>query len=127
MSFTHTKAPARTNAAQISVPTPLPPPVTSARRPERSMSTPTTSDFHDDRDDRGTTAGAFVDETRERLATMAPHRVEVGGTLARSLRDRFPHDLLGVLDQPFGFGRVHPAAGHDLGTGDDLAGRGVDR
>jgi hypothetical protein len=33
MSFTHTKAPARTSAEQISAPVPLPPPVTSAVRP----------------------------------------------------------------------------------------------
>ena len=81
------------------------------------------SDFHDDGDHRGPAAGALVDEAGERLAAVAAHRLEVGGALARRLRDRLAHDLLGVLEQILGFGRVDPAPGDDLGTGDDLAGR----
>src|SRR3954453_23892712 len=126
MSLTHTNAPARTSAAQISVPTPLPPPVTSARRPERSMSILTGSDFHDDGNHRGSAASPFVDDARERLTTVASHRLEIGGTFAGGHRDRFPHHLLGVLDEAFRLGRLHPAPRHDLRPGHDLAGDGVD-
>src|SRR5258706_2960951 len=99
MSFTHTNAPARTSAAQISVPTPLPPPVTSARRPERSISTLTASDLHDHGDHRGAAPGLIEDEAPERLARVATQGVEVGGTLACRFRDRLAHDLLGRFDQ----------------------------
>src|SRR4051794_23532610 len=125
MSFTHTNAPARTSAAQISVPTPLPPPVTSARRPVRSISMLTRSDFHDDRDHRRPATRALVDESRQRFAAVAPHRVEVGGAFDRGRRDRVAYDLLRVLEEALRLGGVDPAVRHDLGAGDDLArGRG---
>src|SRR5689334_22884879 len=102
MSLTQTNAPARTSAPQISVPTPLPPPVTSARRPARSMPMLIASDFHDDRDHRGAATRPFVDESRERLAAVAPDRVEVGRAFAGRLGDRLANHLLGVLEQILG-------------------------
>src|SRR5215471_1336171 len=106
MSFTQTNAPARTSAAQISAPTPLPPPVTRARRSDRSMSIVTErSDLHDDRDDRGTPARALVDEARQRPATVSTDGVEVGGALDRSFGDRLTHHHLRVLDEIIRLGR----------------------
>src|ERR1700712_5436203 len=99
MSLTQTNAPARTSAAQISVPTPLPPPVTSARRPERSMSMLKGSDFHDDGNHLRASAGALVDEPGQRLATVPAHCLEVGGAFFGGFRDRFAHHLLGVFQQ----------------------------
>src|SRR5690349_6435004 len=128
MSFTQTNAPARTSAAQISAPTPLPPPVTSARLPDRSMSIAIPrSDLHDDRDHGRTAAGALVDESRERLATMTADRFEVGRPLDGGGGDRLAHDRLRLLDEVVRLGRVHPAARHDLGPGDDVAGCDIDR
>ena len=39
---------------------------------------------------------------------------------------RYLNHLLGVLDEVFRFGGVHPTPRHDLGTGHDLAGLRVD-
>src|SRR5215831_5366956 len=100
MSFTQTNAPARTSAEQISAPTPLPPPVTRARLPDRSMSIATAgSDLHDDRDHRRAPARALVDEPGERLAAVTADGLEVGRALHRGIRDRLPHDGLGILDE----------------------------
>src|SRR2546423_9469662 len=109
MSLTQTNTPSATSARQIAVPTPLPPPVTSAVRADKSR-----SDFHDNRDHSRAAARALVDEARERLAGVAAHRVEVGRALVGGFRDRGAHDLLGVLEQSFGLGRVYPSTRHDL-------------
>ena len=57
---------------------------------------------------------------------VAADRLEVGGALVGRLGERRPHRGLGLLEQLVGLGRVDPAAGDDLGAGDDLAGGGVD-
>src|SRR3954451_18568762 len=121
MSFTHTNAPASTNARPIAAPTPLPPPVTSARRPSQLISSATgcSSDFHDDRDDDRSPSGPLVDELAQRTACVPSQRVEVERAFRDRAVDRDTYRLLGLLDEVFGLGGVHPAAGHDLRPGDD--------
>src|SRR5215467_8695252 len=108
MSFTHTDAPARTNADTISAPTPLPPPVTSAVRPPRSIvysDAPvcarllTASGLHHHRDHDGTTARALGDEASERLARVAAHGLEVGAAVVLALVDRVGDGLLRLFEQ----------------------------
>src|SRR5260221_407367 len=120
MSFTHTDAPARTNAETISDPTPFPPPVTSAVRPVRSIvnSEPlevNASGLHHHRDHDGTPAGPVGDEAAERLARVPAHGLEVGGTFAHRVLERSEHPLLRLFEEFLGLGRVDPAARHDLG------------
>src|SRR5829696_5152616 len=121
MSFTHTNAPARTSAEAISVPTPLPAPVTSARRPSSEMSSAIGSDFHDDRHDHRSAPRALADEPSDGSTRVALDRLEVGGAFARGVADRRSHHLLRFFEQGFGFGCVDPTAGDDLGAGHDLA------
>src|SRR5438045_9766103 len=101
MSLTHTNAPAATNARPIAAPTPLPPPVTSARRPAQLISNATRrlSDFHDDRDHDRPPPCALVDELSERAPCVSPQRVEVERALFDRLVQRYLNHLLGLLDQ----------------------------
>src|SRR6476646_10429062 len=97
MSLTHTDAPARTNAATISAPTPLPPPVTSAVRPLRSIvySEPViASGLHHHRDDDGPPTRPVGDEAPERLARVTSNRLEVGRAFAHGIFERSEHELL---------------------------------
>ena len=57
---------------------------------------------------------------------VAAHRVEVGDALVGRLLERREHRVLRLLEQLLGLGRVDPAAGDDLGAGDDLARLRVD-
>src|SRR6478752_5217425 len=106
MSLTHTNAPASTSARPIAAPTPLPPPVTSARFPAQLISSATSraSDFHHDGDHGRPPPRALVDELAERTAGVAPQRVEV----ERAFRDRpvdgRAHGGLRVLEQLLGLG-----------------------
>src|SRR3954470_12791923 len=105
MSFTQTNAPASTSARPIAAPTPLPPPVTSARRPAQLISSATVerSDFHDDGDHRRPPPGALVDELAERPASVAAQRVEVERAFLDRALDRGAHRGLRVLEQLLGF------------------------
>src|SRR5690242_21341997 len=105
MSLTHTNAPAATRARPIAAPTPLPPPVTSARRPAQLISypTPRLSDFHDDRDHDRPAPCALVDELAERAPRVTPQRVEVECALFDRLVQRDLHRTLGVFDEVFRF------------------------
>ena len=98
MSFTNTNAPASASAVQICAPTPLPPPVTSARRPSSEIVRAKPSDFHDDGQDHRAPAGALVDEARDGAASVALDRLEVGCALSGRLGDRVAHDLLRLLN-----------------------------
>src|SRR5258705_12549601 len=111
MSLTHTNAPASTRARPIAAPTPLPPPVTSARLPAQLISSATrwTSDFHDDGDHRRPPARALVDELAERPAGVAAQRVEVERAFLDRALDRGAHGGLRVLEQLLGLGGVDPA------------------
>ena len=58
----------------------------------------------------------------EGAAGVAADGLEVGGALVGRLRERRPDGGLRLLEQLLGLGRVDPAAGDDLGAGDQLAG-----
>src|SRR5215475_6488471 len=85
-SLTHTSAPARASWMQMARPTPPPPPVTTATRPEmkfdqsRIVAT-TASDLDDDGDDGGASPGPFVDEPAQGPPGVAADRLEVRGAL----------------------------------------------
>src|SRR6478609_7537606 len=101
MSLTHTNAPASTNARPIAAPTPLPPPVTSARRPSQLISSAMcreSSDFHHDRDDDRAPARAEVDELAQRAARVTAQRVEIERALGDRAFDRLRDGRLRVLD-----------------------------
>src|SRR5882757_10582858 len=119
MSFTHTNAPASTSARPIAAPTPLPPPVTSARRPSQLISNAMRwdSDFHHDGDHDGPPARAFVDELAERTAGVPAQRVEVERAFGDGAVDCLRNRLLRVFEELFGFRCVDPTAGDDLGAG----------
>src|SRR5262249_15993121 len=121
MSLTHTKAPAATRARPIAAPTPLPPPVTSARRPAHLISNPTAglSDSHDDGGHDRPPPRALVDELAERAPRVPAQRVELERALVDRFVERHLNDLLGVFDQVLRLGGVDPASRDDLGTGHD--------
>src|SRR4051812_47587895 len=127
MSLIHSSAPARAIWIAIARPTPPPEPVTSAVRPAMKFDqSRITSDLHDDRDHCRSALRAVVDEATERPSRVAPDGLEVRRTVLRDRRELIAHGRLRLFEKSFGFGRVHPALGDDLGAGDDLAGALVD-
>ena len=102
--------------------TPPPPPTTASRstrrRAGRAAQTSMTT---------GMTAGrrrvrSLMNLPSERRAWRRSVSKSVAPSSAASC-ERGAHRGLRLLEQLLGLGRVHPAAGDDLGAGDDLAGR----
>ena len=84
------------------------------------------SRLHDDGHDHRPTPRSLVDELARGATHVTLEGLDVAYSTAERALDGLSHGVAGLIEQVLGLGRVHPAAGDDLGTGDDLSGLHID-
>ena len=85
-----------------------------------------TSGLHHDRDDHRPSAGSFVDEPSGRPPHVALKRLDVAHAVGECIFDCVGDCVAGRVEQVFGFRRVDPPTGDDLGPDEHLAGLDID-